>query len=154
MKYFSFSFSFFLFFAVPIDAGTLGDTITVTAADSDGDGTPDSVDHFLVRVKDGVTFAIIPVPNPVDDPDGDGAIVVSATDGGTVGTISVSKFLTGSPTGDYKIEASAVDANGQVSPYTSINFSYDPPGTPVITVGSVLHPQTYAIRDDTRPLLL
>lgn len=114
-------------FSSTADAGTLGDTITVTSA------VP--VDHFEVRVKETSGFLVIAVSDPADDPDSDGDIEVAATANGTTGSISISKFLTGQPTGAYKIEAIAVDVNGEESPWAVENFTYSAPAAPTITVG-------------------
>lgn len=113
--------------APALQAVTLNDTITVTST------AP--VDHFEVRVKDGITFALLAISFPADDPDLDGDIEVAPDATGLVGTISVSKFLTGQPTGAYIAEAAAFDANGQASGWGTKNFTYSPPPNPTITVG-------------------
>lgn len=133
------SFSFVVvalaFLSPSVFAGGLGDVITITAADTDGDGQPNPVDHFQVRFKETIGFSIVPVSNPAHDPDSDGDIEITATANGTVGTITVDKFLTGQPTGDYKIEANAVDVNGNEGPWATVNFTYSAPEAPTITIG-------------------
>lgn len=143
MKYLSFLFVFicFAFFSPPIIGGTLGDTVTVT--------TTVPVDHYEVRVKEAIGFSIISVSNPADDPDSDGDIVVSSGATGMLGTIGMDKFLTGQPLGAYVIEAASVDANGQMSGWTTQNFTYSPPEAPGVSVGlmwmpDVGVPQEYA----------
>lgn len=132
-----------LFLTQSIFAGTLGDTITVTAAD----GVP--VDHFEVRVKEAIGFTIVPVSDPADDPDSDGDIVVPVDGTGLVGTIGIAEFLTGQPTGAYVIEAASVDANGQMSGWATKNFTYSAPGNPTITVGdaTAVNPLLYRLND-------
>lgn len=137
-----------LCFMSSVQAGGLNDTITITSSTV--------VDHFEVRFKETSGLTVIAVSDPADDPDLDGDIVVPVDGTGKVGTISVSKFLTGQPTAAYLIEAASVDANGQMSAWGNLSFTYDAPPAPTINVSfgnftnyatQKLTPRNYAINE-------